>query len=532
MTGSLSNPSWFSYLWTAKFPIARLLQVAVGIHAALFLLIFALIGPNFMVNLGSACLVLLLDAFLIVFLYWADNRSKPCVIILVLFTGVFFLPRLITYLLLPSELIEFPFESGFYHGDLNRALSFILIGNFLLVAGLIVGTRVFPTKTMPEPDDESLQPGGRLAFTRGAILGTWIIVLAINEYFFILRGASIFDLSTVNVPGLWLIYFFNPDTLAIITIALALTNKPFFEKHWAFIIVILVIYLLSMLIGGSRGGLLRIGQIIILVMLAWRGNFQTSLKTVVPFCLTIILLSAALYPIGSAIRYMHVGLSPGASVHLIMDELGIKGLPPNSEVGPKERCPATASIMLCYISPIAARLGILDYPIEVLSERGDRKILGEYLNLSYTAKNVINNSVLGTPFPEAEISTSRTMPLIFRGATLDHVKKNYISEPWTLWGLVYVLFGWWGGLASLFLFGLLSQVLLSTIYAHFGSFKYVIAALFLSYFTFSGFYTFGLDSWLTILGYLVLSFLTSFMLLFGLNQYRSMFISYLKRTRR
>ena len=168
---------------------------------------------------------------------------------------------------------------------------------------------------------------------------------------------------------------------------------------------------------------MRIGLITIFMMLVQFGNFKTSLRTSVIFCLTVVLMTGASYPVGEGIRYLRSGLG----IEIAMESVAFKF---GRRLGDSDK----ASSVLAPIAPMVNRLGVLDYAIEVLSERGNRRKLEQYMNFEYGIKNFINNMVLGSPFPEAEVMTSRIMSIVYRDFTMSRVKQHFLSEPWTAWG--------------------------------------------------------------------------------------------------
>ena len=94
------------------------------------------------------------------------------------------------------------------------------------------------------------------------------------------------------------------------------------------------------------------------------------------------------------------------------------------------------------------------------------------------------------------------------------------SETSAAWGIVYVLFGWWGGLGALFVLGCLSQVLFMAVTVFTGKLRFIAATLFLYYSSFNGlFHNMGLDYWLTILLYISASAVTSLVLLYAAHTF-------------
>ena len=159
---------------------------------------------------------------------------------------------------------------------------------------------------------------------------------------------------------------------------------------------------------------------------------------------------------------------------------------------------------------------MLDYVIEILSGRGNRDAMNKYMNIEYSMKSFLNNAVLGTPFPDADIMTSRIIPIVYRGASEAEVKEKFLSEAWTIWGLVYVFFGWWGGLGAIFILALLMQIGFLAILRFCGRWKYYVATYYLFGSSVAGFFlNSGFDHWLTIVFYFFLSSATTFALLYG-----------------
>jgi hypothetical protein len=107
-------------------------------------------------------------------------------------------------------------------------------------------------------------------------------------------------------------------------------------------------------------------------------------------------------------------------------------------------------------SEITSRLAIPFYSaIQTTTHETNNEARQRYFTIKYTIMNVVNN-LPGTPFPEAEVGTSRLFGVIYReqaeGQVLQH---GYFSEFYTAWGLSYLFFGRLGGLIALALSGFL-----------------------------------------------------------------------------
>jgi len=507
----------FKELWVRPFTMAQLLQSCLVIHAVLVLVFFAIYGRNTLVDSETALLAIVLDGVLVASLYWCDDESYPQMILLVWFMGIFILPRVLSYLVMNNELIRFPFQGGFTSENVNRAILYLILGTCCIVGGFRAASWIWCLK---RPKRGATQDDV-LLFSPLVLSIVWFVVLAVEWYFMIWMGASPFNLDhALSISGLWLIHLFSSDTIALITVVMVLSNSAIFRKHRNFVVVVLLVYLLTGILEGSRGGVLRVGWMIGVVMLSFAGNFRISLKRGVVFLLSILILNGLLYPVATHVRHIHAGLDGKKSLLLSLGGSGGMGggvegwaekLHKFDDWGPFRLVPYAGM-------KIINRIGLLDYIVTIVSDEGNSIELERYINYGYVVKNFINNAVLGSPFPEAEIMTSRVMTIIYRGANEQHVRKVFLSEPWTIWGTGYVYFGRWGGLVALFIIAFLVQIVFVAIMNFSGPYKYYAASYYLFGSTLAGFLmNFGFDHWLTIVFYFFLSSVTTFVLLHGIS---------------
>jgi hypothetical protein len=300
-----------------KFTIAQMLQFGVVFHAIVLLVTFVIVGETRLFNAETALLSVVLDIVLYLSLKWSDTRSYPHIIILVLCIGVFFLIRIYSFLTMPGLRPLFPGE--FSSGDVNKTLSYIILGTYVMVLGFWAASRswskVFKVRSF-EGDE-------RFVFPMRSLVFVWLICVGIELYIMLYKGASSMDLKYLTVhpiSGAWLIHLFSSDTIAVITCAMALSNNSYLRQHRFGLILLLTFYLLVMLVLGSRGGPMRVGWIIICFMVAYSGNFRLSIKRAVVFSTCIILLSILMYPAGTALRYFHVTKSVEQAIYAAKSE--------------------------------------------------------------------------------------------------------------------------------------------------------------------------------------------------------------------
>ncbi len=97
-------------------------------------------------------------------------------------------------------------------------------------------------------------------------------------------------------------------------------------------------------------------------------------------------------------------------------------------------------------APIIARLGLVDYPLYIINRDPDQAVIDRFLSPVYSVKKFLNNMVPGDIFPNNDIMSSRVFTMAYRGYSEQHVRSNFLSEPWTSWGYAWLQAGPIGGL--------------------------------------------------------------------------------------
>ena len=482
-------------LWNGEYGISTLVQAGLVTYVALAVSAFAIGGGNELVDIATILLVGTLSGVLVISLYTSDDLNYPHNILLASVIGVFFLPRVIFYMILGEELLRFPFDPGFSSFQVNRGLLYLILGSILLMIGFRIGSWIWRNVIQESRRDKET----RVWFHLVGLVGLWFVVGVVEGYFMIWKGASVFNLSTALMPGLWLIHFFSLDTVALLTIVVSLSDRRFLQENRRVLSCLGFFYLAVSILEGSRGGPIRLGLMVGMFLLAYEGNFRTNLRKVVGFVLLIVLLEFMVYPIGTGVRYYRSGADdPGALV--------------SKEFGFEER--NLRGPLIGFAAAVGNRMGYLDYVVGILTKKGDKDELDRYMNFRYPLKVIINNVVLGSPFPEAEIMTSRVMPIVYRGRNERDVRESFLSEPWTIWGLAYVYFGWWWGLGALSIASICLQLGFLCIRDFLGPYGDYAGTYYLFGSSFAGFFlNSGLDHWITIVFYFTLSSITAFVLL-------------------
>jgi hypothetical protein len=357
--------------------------------------------------------------------------------------------------------MNYPFPYVLDADSLNVGLLYVILGT----VGFAAGAALAPSP----PPQRAADSRGALPLSLPGFLLAWLAALGVSVFFFA-KGVNSFDAAGPPVPFAWLVYFFNPDVAALLTLAIPLLFPQFLRRHRWIIAAFLVAYLVFGTLHGSRGTPLRLAMMAVLMLVAFRDDARLSIRDL-SFALALLVpASLFTFVLGTGIRYVHMGLEADVAARQVLSDQKVtytsgtviapgcvSSLHAEAEPG-REPGSGSSHVLSGLTARVVARLGIVDYAVEIVSRPGDRNVLDHYMTVRYAVKNFANNLVIGTPYPESEIMTSRVIPMAYRGCNEAWVRSAVQTSPWTAWGLSYVLFGWWGGLAALGVAGYLVQL--------------------------------------------------------------------------
>lgn len=434
-----------------------------------------ILGPTMLFDGRTALLSLALGTLLLGSLAIARGTLFAQVAMLAFFFSIFVFPRIIEYLFLP-ELVRFPFGEGTDSTAINRGLAYVLLGTGGIVAGffsaerVVRRSRVFLKESGEGPIDE---------FPVGAILPVFVLVLAIDFYIRVWLGIGIFgklQAETGNTLVQLVLGLFGIDMVFFGAFMALAVGKNANRIRWMVVLVAIYIFFLSL--GGSRGGGLRVLSMSLAILVASRGNFRSRWYHYLVVLVSIGLMSLALFPVATQIRTdlqlrnLRVAQEGnGAKVGWLFE--GVRWGEQQGDGVTLYRKP----VML--LAAVANRLAVVDYSVLMLTEDGNPETRAKFMNLMYAVKSIANFFVPGSAYPEAELSTSRAVAVIYRNISGVGHLSGYFSEYWTAWGLSYVLFGWWGGLVALFVAGFAFHALYLLALRLLGRFRYYFTSWFL-----------------------------------------------------
>jgi hypothetical protein len=143
------------------------------------------------------------------------------------------------------------------------------------------------------------------------------------------------------------------------------------------------------------------------------------------------------------------------------------------------------------------RLGLIDNAVIMLSIPAEPSAKSKYMNMSYAFKNIINLLVPGVVFKEAEINTSRVIPVLYRTFSDEYLQGGgYCSDFYTPWGIFFLIFGWSTGWFMLIVAGMMIHLIYLLMIGFGGKYRYHLGSLSLCTFSSLFYANMGIDHWI------------------------------------
>ena len=404
--------------------------------------------------------------FLMSLNYCKESQFAHVAMVTVLFL-LYMFPRILTYLLAP-KIVAFPFGQNVGTDAINQGLSYILIGAVLLFAGSFAAGSVFqPQRTaMPETSERPLD------YPAVVFLIVLLLVLAVEFYISVWVGISPYGklrAETGNTMLQFMRLFTAIDTFFLVVAAICLLQKEVTMDKMVVTIIVGSVFFIVTAINGGRSAGLRILMVLLAIRLAGAENFRFPLRKSAVFVGVVLGISVLAYPYATK-RRVHIAYEENQSRQVPVSSLKVD--PDEGKSAPASGTEESNIIMRSanLVTTLLNRLGLMDYGILVVAKPGDLRAKDKYMNLMYAVKSILN-TVPGTIFKEAELNTSRVINIIYRGGDEEQAKVAYFAEFWTIWGLWFVVFGWWGGLVALFATGFVMEMIYSVGAEFFGVYK-------------------------------------------------------------
>lgn len=432
-------------------------------------------GPGPHSDIVTMLLGFSIATMMFVFMYNSERLNYlPVMSMLSYMVLLHFLPRIWQYLAVEqlgvyNLYILFPIHWS--SDGINAGLIYVALATLSLGLGIVMASRL--SRRLNVYKSINRQAIKRRVPSIISFMIAGAIIYSVDGFYTIYHGMSAAaNCTQKQIPGVWLIHFFSGDIFIFAVMVLMGSRiKDLTPMQKVFLLTNIIIYLCYTMILGSRGGILRIFTISYCIFLAIGNTSNLSFKKLITTGPVVLILAVMVYVGGNTLRiarsancsltfemFSSGALKESLSVNFDLYALS-SGLVNDSSGTKKLKLPTSASRIL-------DRLGLIDYPIGISLDIADPEAQKKYINYSYMAKNFMNNIVIGEPFPEAKYMTANVMPILYRGRDFQHISENFLTDAWTLWGTSYALFGFVGGVFSLFFVGFLVQSLFDQVSKH------------------------------------------------------------------
>jgi len=377
-------------------------------------------GDGLYVNYYTVILGTILSGQIGVFLFFERRKRDPFVLLLCLQMTIYFLLRILTLLNyeFSNVFLRFPFGAA----DLNYALEFIVVANFVFYFGLTLNglnvSLIYETL--------KIKP----------VQTHYVVALIIIGYFFAFYqsiGLGFLE----GVMGMVLSLFVNIGTIlfmAIVYLILFKNRISFKTKIIVFFGILLMILIQTLT--GSRSAFLGVINFLIFAFLAINDSLKVEKKYIV--------LGSILLPIMILIFAVSTFLRPRLENR---EKIGNETIEVLKEFDIKEIVIEGHNFVL---AGVFDRIGFLDFCSETISN-SDK--YSEIFNPWYYFQSIVDNILTPgfTVFDKPKVSNATNFIYNQIGKpSLSKVSEAYQSDQFTLYGEFYALFGQWFSLIPIF----------------------------------------------------------------------------------
>lgn len=405
------------------------------------------------VLLGSLLLFILIAQMVLI-----DPSVKALVIILVFLEASAFIPGVYSLLLIPDTVFTPLALNGVT--QVNEGMSYLCMGliafclSFFLANYLGSANREVLIHDQTHNMESSFDERSRML----ALLAALIIVVLLSKVPFLLGLSQYYHGH--SAPMLWntilqlQVLLFDPDSITLLAAYSASRMNITPKRRLQVLVTISCIYLAASISGGSRSGIMRLLIFLLVIALALDVRVKIKWKTIVTYLGILIAGCLIVFVLGS-----HIRLKLASAEYISMNGVSLVEetiTTPDSTEQPSMGIHDLVAALSRVSSEIASRLAVPFFSaIQTITHETNNEARQRYFTIEYTIKSVANN-LPGTPFPDAELGTSRLFGVIYREQTEGQVLQHgYFSEFYTAWGLSYLFLGKLGGLFALALSGFL-----------------------------------------------------------------------------
>lgn len=500
------------------FSLRLITALMFVIHACACALGYLILGPSPHIDGAVLSVIILMDLVFVTALVLATEKNVAHILILAWIALIFFCIRLAVLFFFPLSAIDFLIDDAWTNEELFDGISFITLGCMAIFLGIFFSSRLFSNREFRIPFP--CAPPSLYALT-----GYWAIAYLAAYYVRIHLGVTIFGSpeNWGNRMG-WVGIIFDTDVALMFTVAWGMIEwrkrglKKLEILHLTALVTIWLIFALAI---GSRGGGLRVLSWLFLAALACNPAFKLSLNRFLVITTVFIIVSIYSFQLGGASRASALGAADGTSA---VDSYPIPSKDQLAEavidISERRKTYYQSELLnnlAAYARPIAKRLAVIDYPLIVITKPANQKVLDYYIRSWHPVKNFINNMVPGEIFKESMVNTSRVFTMAYRGVSLQAINEGFLSEPWTIWGMAWILAGY-GGLVILFSVAFTLQAGYHLLGSGTDDVSKYVRCLYFIIPLNIGYHMFGVDHWLTAVMHFSLACVIAFLTMLSIDR--------------
>jgi hypothetical protein len=367
----------------------------------------------------TVVLALLLALQTHVVLVLEARRRDPFVLLLAMTLILYYQLRIVTLSLIPFSIVfdRYPYSPA----DSNFALTFILIANVFLYAGLYCARF---------HGNESIDETGWRAGSTVPALALMVATLVLHYF----SGNYWTAADTPRVISV-LASLLSPTTVVLMAIAYCMLYRKSLSRMVIMVMVALIVLeMAAHTLWGSRSAIIGFVQNFIVIALALAGSIKLSKRFV---ALAVVLLPAAVFMMGVVFAI--------STFNRLARETGDNALDVGRSIDVASESAARLTVgrgLLMLLPPIASRAGFFDFSAEIIAHREE---YASVLNGSTYWKSMVDNIV--TPgfdvYDQPKVANS--LLFIYRDwgkPSRRSVADYYHSDQLGIYGEFYALFGY------------------------------------------------------------------------------------------
>jgi hypothetical protein len=490
------------------------------IHAFFCVVNYSILGPNYLINGFGMALICAIDFTIVVALYFASEKNIAHIMMVTWYMLLYYCIRFAAFLFFPFGTIDFLTSDHLNDSDVTVGLFYIEASLIAIFSGIFLGTK------LDVGSNNTKVFGSRISIW--ALSSYWIIVYMAAYYVKVVLGVTIFGApeNWGNRMG-WVGIILDTDVALLITIFWGTyegRSGRLNTKEKLILVMWILLWFIFSLVIGSRGGPLRIITIFFFAVLIINPLFKISITKFLSIFSLFLITNIFAFGIGTSLRMDamktkledKLSYSAGGFNTLSADEATLATFK-NSVIRENFYKSKFVIEFAGKLSPIVTRLAVVDYPLQIISKSGNDDVLNYYMRSMHTFKNYINNMVPGEIFLESMVNTSRIFTMAYRGKSLNHINKGYASEPWSLFGLTWILAGYWG-LLIMIAVPFILQTGMNYLNGYQNSFGIYIRFLYFLIPLNIAYHMFGVDHWLTVASHISIAFFIAYFIMRAIDR--------------